>query len=102
MHDQLYDFKAEILRNMHFESGGLLLSIYLSEHIDWKFYFEDLADTLFVEWKFKTKREFLRILPLKWYIGHDSALSGSPTWADKQSPGISIVWHGVGSRQNSN
>jgi len=47
-------FKAEILRNMHFESNGLLLSSILQK-IDWKFYLEDLTDKLFVVWKFKTK-----------------------------------------------
>jgi len=37
---------------MHFELGGLLLSS-IFQKIYWKFYFEDLADKLFVEWKHK-------------------------------------------------
>jgi len=53
----IYHFKAEILRNMHFDFGGLLLSN-IFQKIDWKFYFEDLADKLFVEWKSKTKRVY--------------------------------------------
>ena len=89
----IYHFKAEIVSNMYFEFGDLLLSN-IFRKIDWQFYFEDLADTLFVEWKSKTKHVFLRILPLKWCIGHDSTLSGSPAWADILSPGISIVLHG--------
>jgi len=86
----IYHFKAVILRNMHLEFGGLLLSSFFQKIVQ-KFYFEDLTDKLFVEWKFKTIFIFLRILPLKWYIGHDSTSSGSPNWTDKRSPGISIV-----------
>jgi len=93
----IYNFKATILRNIRFEFGGLLLSS-IFQKIDWKFYFENLTDKLFVEWIFKTKLTFLRILPLKWYFGHDSTLSGSPAWADIRLPGISIVWRG-GSRR---
>jgi len=94
----IYDFKAEILRNLHFQFGGLMLSS-IFRKIDWKFYFENLAHKLFVEWKSKTKRVFLRIWPLKWYNGHDFTLSGSSVWSDKRSPGISIVWHGGSKRR---
>jgi len=78
---------------MSFEFGGALLSINFQK-IDQKFYFKDLADKSFLSWNFKILL-FLRILPLKWYIGHDSTLSGSAVWADNRSPSISIVATGA-------
>jgi len=44
------------------EFAGLLLSS-IFQKIYWKFYFEDLTDKLFVEWRFKTK-----LYPLESYL----------------------------------